>query len=72
MATANYTGNIGDLTRKALRNGGYEEDSKELLGATIHKVGSQSHHIQVLAQFNEGNAIIYLELDAHGSWIAEY
>ena len=67
-----YSNNITDLTRKALRNGGYEDDSKELIKAEVLSVGQESHHLIVMAQFDSGNARIYLELDSHDQWIGEY
>ncbi len=67
-----YSNNITDLTRKALRNGGYEEDSKELIKAEVVSVGQQSHHLIVMAHFMEGNGKLYLELDSNNNWIAEY
>jgi hypothetical protein len=67
-----YSNNITDLTRKALRNGGYEDDSLELIKADVISVGQESHHLVVLAHFEEGNGRVYLELDSHDQWIAEY
>lgn len=67
-----YTRNITEVVRKALRNGGYEDDSTELLHATVLAVGVSSARFCVLAHFVTCTGRVYLELDAHGQWIADF
>ncbi|RKZ02819.1 hypothetical protein DRQ25_18295 [Candidatus Fermentibacteria bacterium] len=68
-----WTNNITDLTKKALRNGGYEDDSVELIRARVIGASQQGPaKLIVLAHFGSCNARVYLELDATGNWIAEY
>ena len=68
-----YSNNITDLTRKALRNGGYEEDSKELLKAEVVAVSQEAPaRLKVLCNFTDGNGVVYLWLDSTKNWLADY
>ena len=68
-----YTGNFTELTKKALRNAGYEEDATELVAASIMQASNEAPATLVmLAHFDEVTGRVYLTLDDKGSWTAEY
>ena len=68
-----YINNLTDLTRKALRNGGYNLDSSELLRAEVIGASQQGDaKLVMLCHFESCNAKVYLELDAAQNWTADY
>ena len=70
---AKFTSNLTDLVRKALRNGGYLDDSREVVKAEVKAVTVSSPAVlAVIISFYQSTGVAYLSLDAEGKWIAEY
>ena len=72
-STQMITRNVYDLTKRALRNAGYEDDSNYLIHAELLGVSDKGPaRLMVLALFDDSTGKVFIDLDTADNWVASY